>query len=384
MLIIKDIPFEVFALADYTEKFSPDGKSHVANISDNYYIPPGVDEVTLQIDRTRLSSTVARVIKCSADISIDGGITWKLLVSFTAAGEENLTKDGLIGGVSLASVYCPFPERSDRLIRINFVPLKSVYTKVELICANKGIVRAPPSDHHSLAYVQVANAVGILVTSLSTAAITSTSGSLLVMNTGTFNDTLFSSVSDSLGNSWALNIGPYGSLDSANTHATRQHSNNAGTRGAGHTFTIASTSNDYLNISVLEFTGQASGSVFDDGTAAGHGAGGDPSPHETSNTGTLAQANEVLVGVFNFGSSEAGTITTTGWTTTEAQNGGASDGQITGYLIVSSTAPTNATFTTSSSTRWAAVIGTYKEAAAGGFKAYWAHQRSQIIGAGLR
>jgi hypothetical protein len=127
------------------------------------------------------------------------------------------------------------------------------------------------------------------------------------------------------------------------------------TVGAGsfHTFTA------------IEVTGLASGTAFDVGTTGATGTG----TAMTITSPTLSQAEEFVIAILGHDDGTNTVITAPGapWTTLfNEPDGGNHESGLAQYQTVAATTAVTSTATNATSRRWAAVIGTWKIAAAGG------------------
>lgn len=128
---------EHFPAAMYQAKPDPnDPKGELHEVMEAAPFAPalGQDVFKLAIDRTLLPDTTALVVKCRAEISLDNGSKWQLLVAFTTSGGNLLTIDGQPGTESSATVALPEPKNTNRLLRVQFIPLKDVQTRVVSVC----------------------------------------------------------------------------------------------------------------------------------------------------------------------------------------------------------------------------------------------------------
>jgi hypothetical protein len=71
-------------------------------------VPKGAIQAVIRAKRLTwptktLATKPVAVIRCNLEISYDAGITWRLLLAFTALGGVVLTKDGLVSTESYAS-----------------------------------------------------------------------------------------------------------------------------------------------------------------------------------------------------------------------------------------------------------------------------------------
>lgn len=218
-----------------------------------------------------------------------------------------------------------------------------------------------PDLHHSIAYVQSTSAAGSNVQSITTSAITTTSGNLGVLEGGWFDSpgTPTGVFTDSKSNTWTTSIAEH--REASRVGAMEGYNANL-TGGASHTFTLTiGASSPYPTIAYIEISGHAA-SPFDKSGTVDDQTG---TTHTTSSTGTLSQAKEFIIGTGILGSQGTASIAAP-WTQIEyITHDGTHEGIIIGYQIVNSTSALTFTWDTSANNPSEAPghISTWKEAA---------------------
>lgn len=209
----------------------------------------------------------------------------------------------------------------------------------------------------AIAYSQSTTvASGASVTSVTTGAITTTTGNLLVALAASYVQT--ATVSDSKGNTWT-NVASF----TAGTGRVRMDYVLNATGGASHTFTATCGSADYPTITVMEFSGVATSSALD--VSATDFVSGGSSSH-TVGPVTTTDAGDVLIGVGSSPSSTSYTVSAP-FTQDRTLDTGALEGIVTGYYLPGSTGNYSFDFTTSNSSAAArSIIAAFKPAAGGG------------------
>lgn len=195
-------------------------------------------------------------------------------------------------------------------------------------------------------------------TAITTGAVTTSNGSLLVASAVTDDTTKTITVSDSKTNAWLLRKGQNTPVGTARVEQWSTHNI---TGGSGHTFTNTLSSAGFPCIAVSEFTGADIVYPFDQTTSTTDTA----SPYPTPPTLETALPNEVLVGSFTFDGSTTPTITASGGYSegAEIEDGvnGMPVSQI--YRIVSQVGRYTADWTSSAALNAAIIVGTYRAAA---------------------
>lgn len=213
------------------------------------------------------------------------------------------------------------------------------------------------------AHVQTVQVGGANVTSVTSAAITTTSGNLLVASVGGWRSSaqVTHTVTDSKSNTWSENPASPRNPDANTRHHQYYAQNISG--GSSHTFTSTAAQATYQTLIVSEFSGMATANVLDQSA----GATGNSTSPSSGTTNVRTQADEVLVGTLgtadtiNNGTLTAGsgyTIPTNGSNKNYTNYVSAQE-----YAIMSATGGDAATFTISSEP-WGCIIGTYKAAVA--------------------
>lgn len=167
--------------------------------------------------------------------------------------------------------------------------------------------------------------------------------------------------SDNQSNSWATD--KFEELSNALDAAAAAGSAQIGTSAGTFTVTATPGGSTLLTLMGVEYSGLATSSAFD----ASAGATGSPVANlAIGPTGTLAQADELVVTVFAQTVNPPSLSIPSGYTSLWTETGGPFTSQDGGaaYLIVSSTSPITSTWTNSDSF-CAGVVATYKAAAGG-------------------
>lgn len=223
-----------------------------------------------------------------------------------------------------------------------------------------------------IAFVQApAGAQMVSGTSLSTAAITTTSGNLVVI--GVTYVASFSSVSDSKGNTWTLAAGPV--TASAGDTIRCYYAFNL-TGGAGHTFTLNLSAAGAGVVCAAEYSGVLLTDPLDQ-TATQASSG---NPVDSSSTATTTQADELLIG-YGQQSSGVNLAWSAGASYTLRANVADAVPSSIGAMVerlVSATGAYNATMSHGGETgTYSALIATFKAA---GWGALRSRSRNRLIG----
>lgn len=208
-------------------------------------------------------------------------------------------------------------------------------------------------------HVQTMLAQGTGVLSVTTGAVTTTSGDLVVMGYGDLTKR-FASVSDSKNNIWSQNPS---SPQSVNTNSgVRQFSNTGINGGAGHTFTATASPADDLTLFVSEIAVSAAGARFDQ--SAGQSQTGTTTP--SSGTTPTRNGNGMVL-IANFSAPEVNIVSVAagaGFTVPangSVLNGGVSCAGGIEYGFFNPAGTDAGTFTIGASTNTGAIIGTFIE-----------------------
>lgn len=129
-----DMVLEEQPLATYEAVLKPDGVLHEEILNEPFAVDVGVDAFTLSCDRDQFPDTPDLVIKCRAEASYDGGITWELLAAFRTIGGGAIAPDGTVQPTTWIRVPFKEPENPNRMVRTTMIPIKTVTTKMECIC----------------------------------------------------------------------------------------------------------------------------------------------------------------------------------------------------------------------------------------------------------
>jgi hypothetical protein len=231
------------------------------------------------------------------------------------------------------------------------------------VCLLAILLLSPGWAEAAIAKVQSTSASGNNVTSVTTTAIATTTGNLLILDLSYWHATAgdqFSSVTDSGSHAWTLGWGPQADAETP-PGRIRQYLNAAITGSASHTFTLTLTSAGFPTIAAKEVSGHAAAPL--DQTAASTTTPANTS-HTSAATPTTTQANELLAGL---GASAAIAAYTIGGSFTQDENiatTATAEGLISGHRIVAATGAYTFAYTTDTSVTSAEGLGTYKEAAA--------------------
>lgn len=212
----------------------------------------------------------------------------------------------------------------------------------------------------SITRIQAIMAHGALVTSITTGALTTTSGNTIILATAVFTGaTAFSSVGDSNGNSY----GTANAIKAGVSTEARQFSNGNITGGAGHTFTLTLAGAGYPTIIACEVNFSAGSGTFD---KFADGAENGSATHSTGTTATLADANEFVyanAACYNTGGSLANSDGT--YTQDQLNLNGTDENALSAYKTVAATTAVSwVGFNTGSAGVSAQLVCTYR--AAGG------------------
>lgn len=231
--------------------------------------------------------------------------------------------------------------------------------------------------------VQSVSAAGTAVDSITTGGITTTTGNLVVLDCYFYKTGFFSSVSDNgSANSWTNSVADH--TYAAGVVSARQYYNPNINGKAGHTFTLTMSAGapggNFPTLAVTEISGQAA-SPFDVSAIVDDSSG---TTHTTASTGTLAQANNLVLGMGGAGQTATVSVSSP-WTQLEnISNDGNREGIVTAYQNVSATAALTFAYTTSNSVVASGHITVWKEAAGGGtFLPQFANQSGKFIGVGI-
>lgn len=234
----------------------------------------------------------------------------------------------------------------------NDVFTKIIPSTVDTLVAQSAV----PDLHHSIAVVQSVSAAGSVVSSITTANITTTPANLIIGDTNFYPTGSFLSFTDSKSNSYTNNIPEHGSVVGG-----REEYNENIAGGSSHNFTLTLSGVGYPTIAVTEVSGHAA-SPFDKSAIVEDASG---TTHTTASTGTLSQAAELAIGM-GYPSSTSDLSVSAPWTQLEnISNNGSHGGIITAYQIVSANTALTFTFVTSVSLLSVGQISTWKQAAGG-------------------
>lgn len=229
-----------------------------------------------------------------------------------------------------------------------------------LILALASILTFPSLSWAALA---VANSeechVDLASVSCTTNAVATTTGSLFVCNASY--DGVFTSVTDSEGNSYATAVAEITQLDVSNAHLRQVYKEN-GTGGAAHTFTLTLNAAGYPTLVCLEVTGAATVSALDQPISSSNAAN---TAHSSGFTGMTVQADEILISA-GATANWADYISDGIFTTAENISSDVdTEGIFVEYRIVSAMNTYQYTYQLSASFAAMAVMATYKQAATG-------------------
>ncbi len=193
---------------------------------------------------------------------------------------------------------------------------------------------------------------------------TTTTGSLIVV-LGSMYD-IFApadgNVTDNKGNSYTL--APNASYPGTGNQAVAIWYSANVTGGASHEVTLTPGGSAFANnVAAMEITGAATTSPMDVNPTGTSGTSTGP----TITTGTLAQADEILCGIFSTTSSGSPALgVPSGWTLIAEEENSVHLPYNAAYLIVSSTSTLSPTWSIASSQAWRCALASFKAAAGGG------------------
>lgn len=146
-------PIEIFPAAIYQETILPDGALHEELIAPPVIVPNEAEFFSMGVQRILVPDTTELVMKCRAELSLDGGLTWSprpkgeqvwpwgaFPIGFTAMGGELPASMGSASGVT----NFPFPPGIGRKVRITFVPLKTITASVSILFSSLNVVPNGP------------------------------------------------------------------------------------------------------------------------------------------------------------------------------------------------------------------------------------------------
>jgi hypothetical protein len=250
----------------------------------------------------------------------------------------------------------------------------------------------------TISVVQSAGVKAALGATSATITINTTTGNLVHadFNEYTPNATgagLFSSFSDSAGNTWLTAIASHGAAAGSTpfVQALSKYAKNAtGQNSNTYTYTCNGGATSLPIFGVIEISGLDTSSPLD--VAQSNTVSGTASPSLTTSSST-AQASEIAIGGFGTETiavtlSAESTGWTTAWNLSSANTSGANPTNSANFniatKILSSTGTVTYNPTAASSTNWEIWIVTYKAAAGGGtFNPGWAHRATRMIGGGF-
>lgn len=209
--------------------------------------------------------------------------------------------------------------------------------------------------------VQVMLKGSVSAASVTTTAVTTTSGNLLVAVVTCFGNHIGATpVSDSKGNTWVQALA---SVGTTNGFAAMYYVANA-TGGAGHTFTFTPTANDFNAITVFEISGAALSSVLGSTASAVTGT----TPHTAGPITSNASVPEIFIAGTSVSAGSTGTVSVTDpqlWFTATIQSPASTEGMTTGFRIVGPSVTDSASFVGPGRNEGTVLAG-FKAAATGG------------------
>lgn len=136
---------EAFALADYIPELKDNKPKEL--VASSIAMPVKTDTFTLKAHRVAFPDVKTNVIKCRAELSLDGGLTWSpnsdgrkdwpwgmFPIEFTASGGDAVGPDGIKSDHSSFTISnIPDVDNANRMIRTIFTPLETITTKVEVV-----------------------------------------------------------------------------------------------------------------------------------------------------------------------------------------------------------------------------------------------------------
>jgi hypothetical protein len=226
----------------------------------------------------------------------------------------------------------------------------------------------------SIAVAQSVKATGSAVTSLTSPAMSTTSGNLLVADFSWFQpSSYYSSMSDSLGQTWfaAASV-----TSGVHTNIEQDYSKNI-TGNASFTVTLNLSGSGYPSMVVREVSGADTSSPLDRTATVDTGATTSPT---AGPTGTTSQANEMLLG---FGTNDSGVNSysvSTPWTQDQEIDYAAGQiGTIAAHQNITSIGTPSFSWRLANSAEGIGIITTWKEAAASAFAARPPLIRTQAV-----
>ena len=165
ILAFSEVPQEVFPLADYPAKLDAGGVLHQEIYGPQFELPIDADYYTMTADRAGFPDSAQRCIKCRAEISFDGGLTWGLLLGFSAIGGAVIGPDGKIAATSSFGVPV-LKTGNQRLVRTVMIPIQGIRTAVACVVENRNIPAHPPEQPHSAVFDAVSSASGFSIASI--------------------------------------------------------------------------------------------------------------------------------------------------------------------------------------------------------------------------
>lgn len=254
----------------------------------------------------------------------------------------------------------------DRIVRSSIVVAGGTLATAALLSVSPTVLPAPPPGHKSINYVQEAHVTGLAVSSVTTAGITTATGNGVELGSifyGGTGSTFTSFTDNGSGNAWTdSGLGTVNSAAGSGRAVAAANSNLNGK--VGHTFTVTFSGSAFPALFAVEINQQNTSGMVDKTASISTNA---VTTHTSGSTGTLTQANNIVVG---FGGPDPGSAATTeannDGTYTEIINvalvAGVSIGIIVAYKNVTATTAQTYSFTTNVARSCAGIVLALMEA----------------------
>lgn len=229
----------------------------------------------------------------------------------------------------------------------------------------------------TIAFVQFKKATSTAATSITaTFDSSTTAGNLLHADAADFGGPTSTTVSDTLSNTWASANAR--NNFSSNWAVQQAYAKNIASAGSSHGVVLTSSLGAlYLSLAATEISGADTTAPLDK-NAANNVTG----TAQTVSSGTISQADEILMGGLCWDSISSDTVTIDSNYTATYDSAGVQPKLATGYRVVSSISSYTYACTISPSRVGRSTIATYKAAAGGASVAPWAHRFSRVGGTG--
>lgn len=266
------------------------------------------------------------------------------------------SKDGVIDGKLYKNV-APWVDPSFKTVITASKPLNLKLEPLSTVARSEAL----EETHHSLAVVQKVKAVGSLAASVTTAAISSTTGNLLVADMSFYTGNgVFSSIDDTATGNNTWSVARAVNTSAASAQISQYYAKNI-TGHASEAVKATATANAYVVLAVLEISGADTTAPLDVG---GNATSSATTSHPVSTSATTTQADTIAVGLAS-SMLVTNAITEDGAYTTQSSDVTISTTRQ-GTRIVSAAGVQTRTVTTAGNIGLNLHIATYKQAAAGG------------------